>query len=311
MARGHRVAGHVIPAPGRSLPLSLYSRDGAPVDNTICTEKGEFQFLNGARSGVMYELRVQLSDTTEFVKLVSFSSSGNTVRIDNPFYIRGIAPDNKPKPGATVSVASLMAPQKAVEEFDKGRELAAKKKFEESLQHLANAVEIYPGYPDAYNEMGAIHRDLGHVPEAVQMFQKAIDADPKWTEPYVNLAQIQLSRNEFADMLKTTGKALELDPNLAPLHFFQAVAYLNANDLDGAEKEATLAAQDRAKPIAQAQMILGNVAENRGNKAEAIEHYRLFVKLAPASATAPRVTAHIAELEKELKPQKFAQFVNP
>ena len=107
-----------------------------------------------------------------------------------------------------------MAPKKAQQEFDKGSELADKKKFDEALAHFQKAVEVYAKYPAAYNEMGKVERAQDHPQQAEELFRKAIEADPKWPAPYVNLAHMQLSHNDFDGMMKTNEKVLAIDPTL-------------------------------------------------------------------------------------------------
>ena len=160
--------------------------------------------------------------------------------------------------------------------------------------------------------MGIIQRRLAHRAQAEEMFRKAIEIDPKWMEPYVNLAQLQMVSDDFPEMFKTTAKALELDANQPFLHFFQAVGFFNTQQLDAAEKEALLAEQnEKHGSIPEVQMLLGNVYEARGKKAEALARYRLFLNQAQQSSSAPKVAAHVAALERELERSGTAKAGNP
>lgn len=292
--------GTLTPIPARRLTVRLY-KDGQQVASTLTGSDGFFHF-DVAPNESRYELRVEINPETEFRAPVAFKSGFPTlVRIDAPqnLYRTGTAPANVA--GPTVSVVNLMAPKKAVQEFEAGRERVEKGKYEDALGHLKKAVQIYDAYPAAYNEMGIIQRHLAHLPQAGEMFHKAIEIDPKWMEPYVNLAQLQMAGNDFPEMFKTTGKGLELDAKQPFLHFFQAVGFFNTSRLDAAEQEALLAEQnERNGSIPEVQMILGNIYETRGKKAEALARYRLFLKQAQESASAAKVSAHVAALEREL-----------
>jgi tetratricopeptide (TPR) repeat protein len=304
--------GNLTPIPAKRLTVKLY-KDGLQVASTLSGSDGAFHFdvvANEAR----YELRIELDEQTEFRGPVSFKSGFPTlVRIDVPQSLYKIGGDRVKAGGSTVSMVNLMAPKKAVQEFQKGRELAEKRKYDEGLEHLKKALKLYAAYPDAYNQIGLIQRQLAHLPEAEEMYRKAIDTDPKWLEPYVNLAGLQMARSDFAEMFKTTAKALELDASHASLHFFQAVGFFNAQNLDGAEKEALLAEQnEKGRSIPEVQMLLANVYEARGKKADALARYRLFLKQAPESSSAVKVAAHVAALERELEhSQKLAKAGNP
>jgi tetratricopeptide (TPR) repeat protein len=304
--------GSLVPIPAKRLTVKLY-KDGQLIASTLTGSDGTFHFDVPPNTS-HYELRVELDERTEFRGPVSFKSGFPTlVRIDSPQSLYKIGGDRANAGGPTVSVVNLMAPKKAVQEFAKGRELADKRKYEEALEHLKKALSLYSAYPDAYNEMGLIQRQLAHPPEAEEMFHKAIDTDPKWVEPYVNLAGLQMARNDFAEMFKTTSKALEIDASHASLHFFQAVGFFSSKNLDGAEKEALLAEQnEKNRSIPEVQMILGNVYEARGKKADALARYRLFLKQAPESSSAMKVSAHVTALERELEhSENVAKTTNP
>ncbi len=292
--------GNLTPIPGRRLTLRLY-KDGEQIASTLCGTDGSFHF-NVAPNEARYELRVEINADTEFRAPVSFKSGFPTlVRIDGSQNLYKTGAGSSNVAGSTVSVVNLMAPPKAVHEFETGCERAEKGKYEDALGRLKKALQIYGAYPAVYNEMGIIQRRLKQLAQAEEMFRKAIELDPKWLEPYLNLAKLQMANSEFSDMFKTTSKALALDANHPSLHFFQAVGFFNSNQLDASEKEALLAEQNgRGVSIPEVQMLLGTVYEARGQKAEAVNRYRLFLKQAPESSSAAKVSAHAAELEREL-----------
>lgn len=293
--------GNLSPIPGQRLTVRLY-KDGQQIASAISGSDGSFHF-DVVASQSRYEVRIEISPEIEFRAPVSFKSGFPTlVRIDAPQNLYQIGKGPPEVTGSTVSVVNLSAPKKAVRELEIAQEREQQGKYEDALRSLKKAVQIYGAYPAAYNEMGKIERRLARPAQSEEMFSKAIELDPKWMEPYVNLAQLQMATNAFSAMFKTTGKALALNPNHPFLHFFQAVGFFNANDFDAAEKEALLAEQNGSVGIIpEVQTILGNVYEARGDKAGALARYRLFLKQAPDSPSAPKIAAHAALLERELE----------
>jgi tetratricopeptide (TPR) repeat protein len=290
------INGRLIPNTGSRTEVNLY-QDGVRLDTTFSQSDGSFNFLRGVM-GRRYEIRVVLGPDTEFREEIEFMPGYPAlVQINNPARIVSTNPSQPPSSGV-VSLANLAAPKKALSEMDKGRELGNKKKYDEAMQHLQKAVEIYAKYPEAYNEMGLIQRRQAHDTEAEEMFRKAIEADPKWTAPYLNLAQLQLNKQNYAELLKTTEKVLQLDKTLTPAHFYGAVGYYSTGKLDLAEKEA-LAAEVSAQQIPQVHLILGNIYEARGNFSEAVARYKLFLKVNPTASNAIKLTEHIAQLERQ------------
>jgi tetratricopeptide (TPR) repeat protein len=284
--------------------IELY-QEGARIDTAFSQSDGLFSFPR-ARIGFRYEVRIGVTPDTEFRQELDFQPGYPAViQINNPLYLHNINPGKKAS-GGVISMANLMAPKKAVQEFEKGRDLGQKKKYDEGMEHLQKAVGLYAKYPDAYNEMGLIEKRQEHLPQAEEMFRKAIDADPKWTSPYMNLAQIQLGKKDYAEMLKTTETVLQLDSNIGAAHFFQAVGLLNTNKLEAAEKEALLAEKDETNKIPQVQLLLGNIYEMRGNSSDAVTRYRLFLKQLPETPNNDKLMAHINDLEHPGKLAKAA-----
>ncbi len=69
----------------------------------------------------------------------------------------------------SVSVASLNIPEKAKKERDKGNEAFAKGDGEKAKEHYLKAIEIYPSYASAYNNLGTVYMtsaDKAHAREA-------------------------------------------------------------------------------------------------------------------------------------------------
>jgi tetratricopeptide (TPR) repeat protein len=301
---GTGIQGRLIPGPNTRVQIELYE-NGARVDSAFSQSDGSFNFPR-AKSGTRYEVRIVLGSNIEFRQEMDFQPGiPAMIQINVPQYLHTLNPSEKAS-GGLISVANLMAPKKAVQEFEKGRELGLKKKYDEGMEHLQKAIGIYAKYPDAYNEMGLIEKRQEHLPQAVDMFHKAIDADPKWTGPYLNLAQIQMAQKDYPEMFKTTGKVLELDPNIGMAHYMQSIGFLNTKKLDDAEKEALLAEKDESTKIAQIQLVLGNVYEMRGNSADAIVRYRRFLTQSQDASNSAKLIAHINDLEHPEKVAKAA-----
>jgi len=63
--------------------------------------------------------------------------------------------------GLTISATSAMAPKDAQKAFEKGRDKAAKQKWDEARPFFEKAVQIYPKYAVAWFELGSIQMRKG------------------------------------------------------------------------------------------------------------------------------------------------------
>ncbi|MFH1752928.1 MAG: tetratricopeptide repeat protein, partial [Candidatus Omnitrophota bacterium] len=59
---------------------------------------------------------------------------------------------------------------------------------DEALASYRAAVKIDPGYADAYNNIGAVYRDMGEKGRAMEYFKKALDAEPGHAKARENLS---------------------------------------------------------------------------------------------------------------------------
>jgi tetratricopeptide (TPR) repeat protein len=297
LGNGVGLVGRLVPNPTTRVQVELYE-DGIRVDQTFSGTDGTFRFPRQANNR-RYEIRIQLSETQEFRQEVDFQGGFPTVvQMNQPGFVKTKKGDGQTAATGTVSMANLMAPKKAQQEFEKGNDLADKKKFDEALTHYSKAVEIYAKYPAAYNEMGRVERAQEHRKEAEEFFQKAIDADPKWTMPYANLAQLQMSRNDIAGMMKTNQLALAQDPTLAVAHYYNAIGYYAMGRFEDAEKSALTAERTDQGRTPQIHLLLARVYEARGNGPEALLRYKEYLKASPSAPNAPQLNTHVAEMER-------------
>ncbi len=303
------IQGRIMPSMGQRLAVELY-QDGVRMDMTFTDMEGTFKFER-QQSGRRYEIRIQLGGDSEYVEEVDFMPGFPTIvhiRQQNIRSTRGDANANKAS-GTVISLASLKVPKDARKEFDKGRDLGEKKKFDEGLIRLKKAVDLYPSYAEAYNEMGLLHKRqaiASATPEeksklmgsAEEMYRKAIEADPKWIGAYLNLAQALMMRNNFKECEETTQKVLSMDSGSIDALYMQAFAQANLGKLDDAEKSA-LAADRGERRIALVQWLLGRIYEVQGSPTKAVVRYKQYLKENPNATNAEQVKQSIAKLEQK------------
>ena len=293
--RGTGVRGRIVPSMGQRLTVELYL-DGMRLDMTFSDMEGNFKFER-QQSGRRYEVHVQLGPDQEYVEEVDFNPGFPVMIHIREQNIRSTRPTSKAS-GTIISLASLKVPKSAEKEFNKGKELGQKKKYEEGLAHLQKSVEIYPSYAEAYNEMGLIHRRQDQAGPAEEMFRKAIEADPKWVYSYLNLASLQLNKNQYSELLQTSRRVLQLNGTLAPAHYFSAVAHASMGNLAEAEKDALAADSGEGNKVPQVHWLLGRLYEARGAKAEAVARYKMYLKENPNVSNAAQVKEAIEKLQK-------------
>jgi tetratricopeptide (TPR) repeat protein len=205
-----------------------------------------------------------------------------------------------PAEGLRVSMTSLAAPKDAQKALQKGRQALAKGKREDARKSLEKATRLYPGYAEAWFELGSLQVVQNDPPFARASFEAAIRADPKFLLPYVGLAVLQGAAQEWPQVEETTARALALDPNGFPgMHFYNALAKYRQHDLAGAEKSVREAERlDKNRDIVSAWELLGVLLATRLDFAGAAEQYRTYLALAPGASNATDIRARLDRMEK-------------
>lgn len=100
----------------------------------------------------------------------------------------------------TPSIAQSSSNLEAIQNYNQGIEAYNQGRVNDALGKFTRAVQIDPGYGDAYYNMGSIYYQLKRFPEAADMFQKSVNLSPSDSSAKYNLALCleKLNRNEEA-----------------------------------------------------------------------------------------------------------------
>lgn len=124
-----------------------------------------------------------------------------------------VDPSHLPKPGETVSARELLIPSKAMKELQRSQNAFLSGDVRSSARHLERALEIYPNYLEAHNNLGSRYIDLHEYGKAAAEFQKAIDLDPRVMQPFNNLSVALFLLQRYPDAEIAARRALDLDPH--------------------------------------------------------------------------------------------------
>jgi len=123
--------------------------------------------------------------------------------------------------------------------------------LEEAEAQVAELLQLYPEFPEAFNAIGVIRLLQNRLVEAAEQFRRTADAMPRSAVARSNLALTYYIEGDLAAAADQARQAVALDPGLA-------------------------AARD----------IAGHAALELGNLEEAIEHFRALTKLEPTNPDA-------------------------
>jgi Tfp pilus assembly protein PilF len=206
--------------------------------------------------------------------------------------------------GLTASATTAMAPDAARKAFEKAVEAFRKKNPDDAQKDLKKAVEIYPKYALAWFDLGRVYESRNHLKEATDAYRHSIEADDKYLYPYERLYILTAHDEQWPQVRDLTNNVIRLDPYDFPrAYYFSALANLNLNDLDTAEKSGRQAVKLDLQLNPRAGYVLGVILARKQNFAEAAGLLQAYLKAAPNSPDGEMVKRQLAELEKYAPPK--------
>ena len=193
-----------------------------------------------------------------------------------------------PTSEATVSAAELdkTIPEKARKEFRRGTEAAQAGKTDEAIAHLRKAVEIYPAFMMARNDLGVQLMLASRLEEATEQLREAVKLDPKAFNPQLNLGIVLVRQQQFAEAAGVLETAISLNPQSAVARLHAGQAYAATGDAARAEKDLKAAYALGGQDYAVALFYLGNLYMTRGERGKAVESFNAYLAVAPTAAHA-------------------------
>jgi tetratricopeptide (TPR) repeat protein len=263
--------------------------------STLYTDsQGQFEFRNLASGN--YQLEVEGDRQKYEVKTEAVTVFKGTPSVVNIGLKEKESPD-RPSP-KTVSITELdrNIPSNARKEFDRASKLISEGNTAAAIVRLQKAVELYPGYVMAHNDLGTQLLAQGKLAEATEELRKAVSLDAKAFNPALNLGIVLVHQHQFTEALAILRTANSLNPNSPAAQLYTGLAAMGLGDLEVAEKDFKAAHSMGGQPFAVALFHLGQLYLARGDKESALNAFTLYLREVPDAANAEQVRKTIAML---------------
>jgi tetratricopeptide (TPR) repeat protein len=211
---------------------------------------------------------------------------------DNP-----AAPAN-PTGNADGLLLNATVPQSARQEFDAGR-LAVQdsKKIDEGLQHLEQAVKLYPNYLEAQLLLGTVYMEGRHWEQAEAALRAALRINPKTAPAYFALGEVYRRQKKHAEAEKELLEGLKLDDKSVQGHFTLGRVYFEQGDIVRAGPHVGKALQLDPK-LAEGHLLAGNILLKARQPDNALAEFQAYLILAPDGEFAPQARALVDKLKQ-------------
>jgi tetratricopeptide (TPR) repeat protein len=277
-----------------STSVRLTGRNG-PAADVLANDRCEADFVNVPVGTYHLIVSGQHLPDTDSGSILMDSAGSSEVEVK---VSRAHEPEPIPRSsaGPLVSAADLAIPVKAQKEFDKANALMAKRDLDGAVQDLNKAIEIYPSYAAAYNNLGALYARLGDHTKEREALEKAVSINDHFAPAYVNIAKMNITSAHFADAEFALNKASSLDPMDAMTLVLLTYVQFMERHFDPAiaigRKAHTLSG-----PHAYAHQIAARAFEQKRDGVNAIAELNLFLKEEATGARADAARKELAELQ--------------
>ena len=196
-----------------------------------------------------------------------------------------------------VSALDILAPNNAVQEFNRATTLLKAQDSKEASKHLQKAIHHYPKFVSAHNALGLAYLDQNN-PRAKSEFETAAQLDDKFPVSFLNLGLLALEQKDFVTAQSNLEKAARLNPRDAK--GLSALAFAQNGNGDYA---ATIATAQRVhaldhRTMANVHYLAASAAVALNNREVVRKQLEMFLSESPTDALAPIARQNLEILQQ-------------
>lgn len=190
---------------------------------------------------------------------------------------------------ALVNVRALAVPKGALQEFQQSTRDQADGNPEAAMRHLKRAIEIYPDYADAWNNLGAYYHRKGDYDQAVRSLTRVTELNPEFSVGWRNLGNCLVATGKFEKAVEVNSRAVSLDPGDVVAVSQLGLSYYYLRNYREAKKYFKQVYDLDPAFADSPQLYLAHIALGEKSFDEALDYFRSFLEYHPNSARAPSV----------------------
>lgn len=198
----------------------------------------------------------------------------------------------------TVSALDIVAPSKAVNEFNQATTLLRGQHSQEAIEHLRKAIATYPRFVSAHNYLGLVYLDLDDSARAQSEFETAVKLDQKFPGSYVNLGRLELSQNNFVQADMHLERAAALHPSDPGILTVLAYAQNGNHQYQEAIQTAARVHELQHQGMGNVHYVAAVAAVALNNLPLARSELELFLQEDPTNSLAPTARYNLDILER-------------
>jgi tetratricopeptide (TPR) repeat protein len=265
-------------------------------------DSGAFSFrrLQGGRYVVVVDAGSEFEVHSEAVDLIEPAQRRGTPGITVPVYIT-LQPRRVSSSGApgTVDAKAGGLPEAARELYKQAMESAKSGDPKKAIEDLNKALEIYPNFMAALNQLGVQYMEVKEWGKAVEALRKAIGIAPEAFHPRLNYGIVLLQLKDYKAAAAELSIAVQKDGSSGPAHFHLGRVMVSLANYDAAEIELRRTISIGGEEAVEAHRYLGAVYIEKHDSARAADELEAYLKLAPKAKDADRIRTIVKDLRSQ------------
>ena len=244
---------------------------------------GEFQIRNLAEGVYYVQAEVQDGSFDPVSRRVELGR-GLTVQLTLELREKGTPAAATARAGArVVSAAELQqsVPPAAKKLYELGLKSVGKGDFALAAARFEEALNIYPEYLAARNDLGAQYLKLKRLDEAEKQFKMVLARDARNFNAKYNLGLVSVERRDYAGAMAQLNQAIAMDATRPIARLWLGFVLLETGDVAGAERELVKSLVMGGAECAAANYHLARINLGRGDSAEATRYLGVYLEDAP------------------------------
>lgn len=267
--------------PTRVLRLTL-ARDDGFVDTVFTDSKGKYLVATPRGRTLFYTVTIETDNQTYGTTTANFTLDPNNPH-ETVIFLRPLEAEKRSASGILdVTNFEGNVPAKARAAYKRGMGFVSDGKFESAIGSLQEAIDIYPKYVRALNDIGVIFLKLNRLDEAAGRFRDATEISKRFFHPRMNLGTVLNRQGKFREALEVLEPLYNENRGMLEVRLAYVEALEGAGELSDAEKVYRSALSSKnLSPAVRAVMQLGlGVVLNRQRRfAEAVAELETAIML--------------------------------
>lgn len=272
--------------PDRSMRFEL-TRDDGRIETLFTDTKGKFLITGDLVREADYIIRIEGDGRSFSRTVVTFRTFRNIVTYV-PVFLNPLEGEKRPSP-MVLNVIDVKVPAQARGAYDQAIAEVSRGETQKAIADLKRALDIYPKYARALNDLGVLYLQNNLLDQAAAAFRQAIKINESFVYPRLNLGIVLNRQSKHAEAAELLGKLYQENAQLVAALLPYAEALIGTDKFAEAEKLLQRLLEesrvtDSAK--AEAHFRLGAILNKQNRFAQAAVEFEKAIKLEPNAVMA-------------------------